>query len=445
MAGLGLFCIYLATATFDLHQNIDSLSTMVPAWQLASHGNVYTDQYAGFTPWFIDLGDHVVSNRLPGAILWATPFYVVLGRGGLVAPLYPAAVASAAAAALAAVFLFLALRTLVRQRLALGATAIFALSIPTWSVSADALWSHGPAQMCLTLSLLLYSRKRLALAGLAQAVAIVTRPHLAAVSLVMGVWQARAQRSFKTLLVLGATSSLGVLGLLIYFRLAYGMWTLSGGYGSLGGYGVATSTGQLNGYGIGGRLNGFSRIVPNLAGALVSPGRGLVIYSPFLLLLLPGVRGAWTTAPVWVRSASIGGLAYLAIQLWNNSFTGGRDLFAYRLMLETLTLCVPLLVLSYNIWTVQRVWRLRAFAALALFSGLWQASAAIGHTAFPRNFDVWRDTGYSVVLDQHAFRVVTLAAIAVAAYVIALCRSRWISTSSEDQPSNSQDRWIDVS
>ena len=348
LAFAGLFLLYLATATFDQQQNVDALSTLVPAWQLASHGNVYADQYAGFTPWFVQHGEHVVSNRLPGAILWATPFYLLLGRGGEFASVYPAAVASAAAATLAALFVYLAVRRLAGRRVGLVAAFAFALATPTWSVSADALWTHGTAQMALALSLVFAADDRLVAMGLAQAAAILTRPHLAVVAACMGIGAAIKARSLRPLIVVGLTSSLGLVALAIYYRLVYGTWTLSGGYGSLGGYGETPGLSSVSE-----RVNGTSPFLRNVAEALVSPGRGLFVYSPFLLLLLPGLRAAWSTAPVWVRSAAVGGLVYAVVQLWGNGYSG-EDFFGYRFLLEPLTLWTPLLTLAYLGWVAAR-------------------------------------------------------------------------------------------
>lgn len=406
----GLFLIYLATASHDQRQSIDPLSTLVPAWDLARHGTVYSDSYAGFSPWFVEVHGHIISNRLPGAILAATPFYFLLGRGGEHAPIYPAAVASAFLATLLVVAVYRVCARLTTPRVGLGAAAVFALATPTWLVSADGIWTHGPAQLGLALGLLGFSRGRLASGGLAQGFAILCRPHLAVVPACMGLAEGWRRRSIRPVLVVGLTSGLGLAALFIYYRLVYGQWTLSGGYGALGGYDEA-------GFPVRDRLDGLRRVLPNIAGSLVSPARGLLVYSPFLLLLLPGLRAAWRAAPSWARSASVGGLAYALVQLWNNGFDGGEHFFGYRLLLEPLTLATPLLVLAYVRWTALRLWRLAAFWTLTFLTVAWQLAASLSVPYFTVVYHPWQTLLYAEVARQRPWLLgcaVVLALVAAA-------------------------------
>ena len=366
VAGMALFTVYLITATLDYRQSPDNLAIIAPAWSLASDGTLDVDEYRGVYAWFVENDGHVVSNRLPGAILWATPFYWVFGQGGDFAPIWPGAVASAAAATLAVLFMYGSLRSLACRRTALVASACFGLASPTWSVSADGMWTHGPAQMLITLSLLLYARERLAGGGLAQAGAIVVRPHLAVVPAVMGLWEGFRRRSLRPVVVVAATSSLGIFSLLLYYRLLYDGWTLSGGYGAEGGYDL------------GERLDGRRRFVRNVVGSFISPGRGILVYTPFLVLLLPGLISAWRVAPVWVKSAALGAVPYAAVQLWNNDFSGGlAGFFPYRLMIEPLTLATPLLLLAYETWTRKHRGRFLSFWALTFWTFAWHVAGAV--------------------------------------------------------------------
>ncbi len=90
--------------------------------------------------------------------------------------------------------------------------------------------------------------------------------------------------------------------------------------------------------------------------------RGFLVWSPFLLVLLPGLPAGWRAAPAWVRSAAVGGLVYLLLQYGANRFSGGDGHFTYRYPLEMLTAASPLLVLSARHWTLQT--RLRRKALL---------------------------------------------------------------------------------
>lgn len=121
-----------------------------------------------------------------------------------------------------------------------------------------------------------------------------------------------------------------------------------------------------------------------IAGALVSPGRGLLIGAPFLVLLLPGLRRAWRVAPDWVRSAAVGGLVYLLIQLKAEVFTGGQFFWSYRYPLETLTLCAPLLVLAWRRFAARTRLRRAWFGALVAVAVGFQAVGAFSfHGPYP--------------------------------------------------------------
>ena len=59
-------------------------------------------------------------------------------------------------------------------------------------------------------------------------------------------------------------------------------------------------------------------------------------YSPFLLILIPGLREAWRNSPDWVKGASIGGIVYLLEQLKANRFSGGTGFIGHRYPFEAL-------------------------------------------------------------------------------------------------------------
>jgi hypothetical protein len=115
----------------------------------------------------------------------------------------------------------------------------------------------------------------------------------------------------------------------------------------------------------------------DLAATFFSPLRGIFIYSPFLLALLPGVIKAWRVAPAWVRSSTVGAGLYLLVQLAGNVWIGATGFFGYRLTLEPLLLVTPLLALAWQEWTSQITIARRAFGALAAISLWWFAVASI--------------------------------------------------------------------
>jgi hypothetical protein len=125
-----------------------------------------------------------------------------------------------------------------------------------------------------------------------------------------------------------------------------------------------TVFGRLSG-GYPGTLHG--NVLAGLTGLLFSPSRGLLLYSPVLLFLLPAAwlwrRGGWGRVPgVGVLFAAAHLLVHSAWPMW-----WGGDCFGPRLMAETLPALV--LLLAPVLGWLARVKPARvAFIALAAFS-----------------------------------------------------------------------------
>ncbi|MBW3602804.1 MAG: hypothetical protein KY434_08925 [Actinobacteria bacterium] len=350
-----LLALYLASATYGPTQSPDPRAAATTAWQLTAHGNITLDAFEGDNPWFVRAGGRVVSDRQPGVAVFALPFYGLAGASPADGLSYaPAGVAAAVAAALAMGTLHLSLRRLAPPSGAVAAAYVAGLGTATWSVSADALWPHGPDQLWLAIALLALAAGRWAVAGAGLGLVVLARPHAAVVPLVCGLWEARHRRAWRPAAVVGAVSALGVAALVAYNHAVYGGWSISGGYGS-------EFTDKLVG------ATPF-RFDVNVLGALVTPDRGILLHSPFLLALIPGLRRAWRAAPSWVRAAAVAGAAYTLLNLRMNRFSGGVNFYSYRYPLEGLTLAAPLLVLSYRQWVRERAWRRRMLAALVAAS-----------------------------------------------------------------------------
>ncbi|MFP5219913.1 MAG: hypothetical protein ACLGIG_09280 [Actinomycetes bacterium] len=350
----GLWLLYLLTAG-HLFQSIDTNSMYFPAWQLAHHGNITMDAHAHELGFWVEAGGRVVSDRFPGAMWLATPFYLI---DPFAEPLpLMANCAAAAATAGAMTVLFFLLRRLTTRRTALTAVLVAALATPTWTVSGDALWTHGPGQLWLVSGVFLAACGRHLGSGLSFAAAILTRPHYAVVAAAVGVGASLRQRRFRPMVLVGIGSGLGVVGLIAWNFHVYGAADPRGGYAS------DSRTRSLDPTGL-----PLVEYLERVAGTLVSPSRGVLVLTPFLLLLLPGLVTAWRRSPAWSRSAAMGGLLYMIVQLRGNDWMGGYSFYSYRLALEWLTLSAPLLVVAYQSWTAHRAWRRRVFTALVTFS-----------------------------------------------------------------------------
>jgi alpha-1,2-mannosyltransferase len=86
--------------------------------------------------------------------------------------------------------------------------------------------------------------------------------------------------------------------------------------------------------------------IVNQLGMWVAPDRGILIWTPVILLLLPALARSWRALPDWSRSLAYGGLVYTIFECSLNTFTGGSDFYGYRYGLEMLACAVPALAMS---------------------------------------------------------------------------------------------------
>lgn len=388
-----IFVIYLVTATWSHPMVNDAYTNSVTAWNLGTKGSVLLEEHAvledyrGVFAWIVPAGDSVVSQYPPGTSLLAAPLYAVWPEDAkpityqpdhipervrkvdqepltfLFPPVAPAAITAALTTAVAIGFLAL---TFVRlggsAAMSVGAAYLAGLGTSAWAVASDQLWQHGPAMAWLALALLL-SDRHLVGSGFAFGAAILTRPPLALIAAASGALRTIRARSLRPALLVGAGSFIGLVGFLTYNWWAFGEFSVSAGYGT------GFQDNVASGVGI--------DYLRNLFLAAFSVRYGLLVWSPFLLVLLPGLKYGWRAAPDWARGASLGGILYLLVQYKANRASGG-DFLGYRYPLEALTAAAPVLFLSYKEHLAKRPQLQRAFVWAAVVSIGMQLLAAFG-------------------------------------------------------------------
>jgi hypothetical protein len=187
------------------------------------------------------------------------------GRPTAVEPL----VAALLVAATAAVVHLTARSAGASAAVALATAALFAFATPAWSTGSRALWMHDPSMLALALALWCLVRASpatVAGAGALLALAVFVRPTNAVAVVVFGAWLLWTRRSsFPWFAAGGAlvTAALAALNLVLY--------------GSV-----------LPDYVRDSRLGLSGTTAVALAGNLVSPARGLLVYSPVLALAALG-------------------------------------------------------------------------------------------------------------------------------------------------------------
>ncbi len=387
---LPLFAVFFMTASRGRPYHIDPFSNVAPAWKLGTTGSLYLDEYAEFTApeywrsvgWFVAVDDTAVSKYPPGTALWAAPFYAVGPNDAelievrptneraefdtveiLIPPLTPAAAAAALSVALALGFLALTVSRTVGPRLALAAAYVAGLGTSAWGVAADSLWQHGPAMMWIALGGLLVAAGNAWGSGVAYGFGVLTRPPTALMGAGATVGTFWDGRRWGDAMRLAAGIGLGLAAVVGYNSVVFGSASISGGYES----GLIDSALSLD----------FSGYLGNVFRAFVDPRRGMLVWSPFLIVLAGGLVTGWRHAPKWARGAAIGGLLYLLLQLKANRFSGGEGFVGYRYPLEPLVAAAPLLVLSYREWVAKHRLRRVAFMGTAAIAFGLQLIAAL--------------------------------------------------------------------
>jgi hypothetical protein len=349
------FILLAMTAHWGPVRMNDADAANWPSWWFVRHGTFFLDGFHSNNPWFIHANGHFVSNRTPGVILFGLPLQALFLRAYISANVVGSLTATlATAGALANVSV--ALRKLVGQRLALSATACLGFGTATWTVAGAELWPHTADLFWLSLAMLALTEQRVLLGGLAMSPLILTRPHLAFAIGVVGLWMGISQRSVRVLLCFAVPASVSVGLLVAWNALTFGSPSLWGGY--------AGHVDVLPGQG-----NVVWRYIVNIAGAVASPQRGLLLYTPLALFCVIWIAAGWRRAPVWLRAFLIGGLAYDAVQLRLNRYSGGYGFYSNRLLLESILMGAPLLVIGYQSWAEnkpQRAVLARGLAALSI-------------------------------------------------------------------------------
>jgi hypothetical protein len=278
--------------------------------------------HATCAPYYLaHVGGHYVSVYPVGPALLALPVFLpaalagVPADGPVVAELEK--LAAAIMVALSAVLLYRAISRIARRRLALLATAAYALGSSSFSVSSQALWQHGPSQLGLAATLYCLLRGRdqpswVAWAGLPLSFATITRPTdaLIAVGIAAYVLWCRPRQ-------------LPGFALCAAPPLVFQLWYAARYFGD-------PFRTQWNPLDVG---RWSTPLWEGLAGLMLSPGRGLLVYSPIFALSLLGFALAWRRGgdPL-LRVLGVASCVLIVLyakwEMWWGGFTVGPRLLA---------------------------------------------------------------------------------------------------------------------
>jgi hypothetical protein len=280
---------YVSNLTLVVGADVQSHLATAASWIV--EGNADLDEYVGRMPLRVQqIGAHSYSIYPPGtAALDVLPVGIALAAGipidaqGFVAlggKLY-----AVLAVALSVAFVYLAGAAITRPVPALVAAVVYAFGTSLWSTSSQQFWAHAPSHLFVALGTYLLTRTDPwgARAGLAYGIATVVRPTEA----IVAAFGALVSWRRKALLRYVAWGLPALAFLLTYNQLVFGSLRQS--------YPDSDLT--------------FSFPPPGWLGLLVSPSRGLFVYSPVLVFALIGFVMAWRSpadrAATLVRDASL--------------------------------------------------------------------------------------------------------------------------------------------
>ncbi len=408
-AALNVFLIVLGVYLFPLAYNlahkpfftilpgIDIVSTSLLPIGILTRGDFFLDEYQSFfgrefvSPGFVyQVSNHLVSRSPVSAAVFALPFYgIPLGTGWIFNPpphwlTYPSSAfvvarfSATVMTALAVVMFFFCARELTTLRHSVLLAIVFAFATSIWSTNSSGLWQHTPSVLlqCIALWFLLRGRRRGALASAPAAfffsAATVARTNVAIAALVFTAF------------------------VLLQYRAVFVRWILWAIPPALFFFGYNTI---YNGSPLSfGTQEGVAQYVtlPNpeaIVGLLVSPSRGWLIFSPFVLFAFFGWLWSrkerdWLFYSCAALVVVIGILAISMFTVWDSGWGYGTrymtDLTPYALLL-----LVPIFAqMQQTRWRVA-FWAMVTYGIVLQSFGLWDYGVRWHWSWDKYAYDVW--------------------------------------------------------
>jgi len=301
------------------------------------HGNFYLDQLVApgqkKIPYYLrESGGHYVSDYPVGAALMALPFYlpsVVCGvspNSRVFSELEK--ISAATIVALSALALYLAAARVTANWMALLLTFVYAFATTSLSVSSQALWQHGPAQLALAAAIYCLARARddprwAGYAGLPLAFEVITRPADTLIAAPLGLYVLIYYRREIWIFI---TAAIPPLLFQIWYSAVY--------FGSPLRIQFLTEPTSVGSQTVAPSGLWTTSLANGLAVTMLSPGRGMLFYSPIFILSLAGLALAWRrNGEMLQRYLGVGAiLTILLIAKWHK--TSGGESFGPRLLAD---------------------------------------------------------------------------------------------------------------
>ena len=270
-----------------------------------------------------------------------------------------------------AVYVFATALGFLSVRMALIIACAYGLGTDVWSMSSQSLWQHGPNELFLAMGVFHLTRINqgawhAGMCGLANAAATWCRPTGALVVIVVGVYLAIANRRALAAYML---SGLPLAIALVWYNWQYLGAPLRFGQTDIEALALAkTGDGAI----------WQTPLWQGAAGLLVSPSRGLFVFSPFLILALPGMWLVCRRSEYRVLRPLVVAIVLIwCVEFKHFDWWGGWS-YGYRHIVDTMPLLTLMLVPILPWLLRRRVWA-GVFILLLIWSIGVQALGALAY------------------------------------------------------------------
>jgi hypothetical protein len=329
--------IFLATTAY-VSVSGDVWTASVASWQIATTGSPWLEmvdlpaleEHPLRYVWVLQLeSGHEVIGRSPGAVVAGLPAYALFGSDDF--SLVPGAATAAIITAVSTVLVFATVRQWLSHRDAILAALTFGVSTPVWSVASNGIWPHTITVFGICGMAWAASKDNWWLVGLFGGVALWGRLHVAVIVAIVGLVIGWRRRDVSIPVRVGLVSALFLALQGAWTRWMYESWNPMASY----------DTDPFESFVSEHRID-----LVNHLGFWVSPDRGLLVWTPIVLVMLPSLVRNWRRLPDWSTTLVWAGVAYTLLQGTLNRFSGGDMFYGYRLTLELLACSAPAFALS---------------------------------------------------------------------------------------------------
>jgi hypothetical protein len=337
---IALLLFVFALSIFFLGSRYSSSGDSVPAELLSisiiKEQNLYFDEFTterqGYG--FINQSGRIVSNYpiVPGVLNLPVYFSAYLFGIDVYANRHTLSfITSAIITALSVVFMYLCLLKVCKKNTALLFTIAYTFGTTVWSEASHSLSQHGPSLLFLTIALAMLLREKSNLpqyAGFFLGMAVFNRPTNILIAAPLALYVLKYQRKhFKWFILLVMIPAL----ILCWYSYTH--------LGSI----MAMGQGQ-------GGLGAFqNQFLTGIAGLLLSPNRGLLVFTPIFIFGFAYVVYSLfskQTKPIFRYFASSVILILCVYARWN-MWWGGHS-FSYRIITEILPMMIIFTAMSYD-------------------------------------------------------------------------------------------------